>query len=205
MSRGHGKRTQRPPELSPEQKAEFGIDDRDIPGGQVHLLNPQTHQQKVPAPEKLAEFRGMMAHGVPPEGNTYHRPAKSYQPEYTGPGKPPVPVPVYIVQGSAGARTFKHVFTNKIVVPSAVIEPVRLCSIDPDRIHMRLMNESSTGTGIRIGSLPDVTAGKGALLPAKMTSYLTIEAEDELFALPDDTGNSYTISVLLETETPGAS
>lgn len=203
MSRAHGKHTQRPPELSPGQKAEYGIDDRDIPGGRTHLINPQTRQQKTPAPEQLAEFRGMMAHGVPPEGHTYHRPAKSYQPEYADLRKPPVPVPVYIVEDSAGSRPFKNIFTNTITVPSGAIEPVRLCSNDPGRIHVAFLNESSTGKGVRFGQMQQVEASQGALLPASMSSYVRIEGHSELFALSLDS-NSYTISVILETETPGA-
>lgn len=208
MSRAAGKRKPRPGELTPEQKAEFGIDARDIPGGATHLTNPVTVTQKVPAAGQLAEFRGMMAHGVPPAGNYYERKphGKPYQPEYAPLNRPPSPVPVYIVEAAAGGTPFKHVFVNKITVPSAAIEPVRLCSIDPGRIHVRLLNETAAADGIlgvRFGPMQAVEAGTGALLPSGMSSYLTIEMQDELFAVPND-ANTYVISVILESATPGA-
>jgi hypothetical protein len=207
MGRAAGKHKGRPGELSPEQKAEFGIDDRDIPGGATHLVNPVTVTRKVPAAKPLGEFRGMMAHGVPPEGQYYERTPKGkpYQPHYTPLAKPPSPVPVYIVEAAAGGTPFKHIFVNRITVPSGVIEPVRLCSIDPGRDHVRLLNETAAAAGVagvRFGPMQAVEAGTGALLPSGMTNYLAIEGQDELFAVPND-ANTYVISVILESSTPG--
>jgi hypothetical protein len=111
---------------------------------------------------------------------------------------------VVIVQGG-GARPVKHVFTDSITAPPAgTPEPARLCSIDPNRSFVRLLNEQPAGVaGTRVGSLSDLASGKGALLPPAMSGYLTLETHDELFAISAD-ATADKISVILETETPGA-
>src|SRR5487761_569 len=105
MSRASGRKGQpaRPPvlgtDLPADKQAGYGIDDRDIPGGQTHLVNYPTVTQKVPTAEPLDEFRGMMAHGVPPkeaETGHYDRQAPAgnrREPRYARPSRTATAVP----------------------------------------------------------------------------------------------------------------
>lgn len=207
MSRAHGKHTSRTPVLSPGEKAEFGIDDRDIPGGETHLINHQTVHQKPATSEPLEEFRGMMAHGVPPaEHGMYDRDAKGkkpYKPEYAKVPAPPVPVPVYIVEDGGGGRALRSAAPRHFTVPAAsgtnAGDPVRVCGRDARRVRVLLLNED-TASNIRFAQRPsDLTAGGGALLPYPSSSYLALHTQDELWALSADTGTPL-ISVIQEFE-----
>ncbi len=142
MSRAHGKHSPRPPELSPERKREYGIDDRDIPGGKPHLGNKQVLEQQLTAAEPLGQFRGMMAHGVPPAEYGLHdreHHGKAYQPHFEQLREPPSPVPVYLVQRSG--RGLKHTAMKHFQAPPIGSEPVQICGQDTSRSTVRLLNE----------------------------------------------------------------
>lgn len=212
MTRAHGRHTQRAPELSPEQRREFGIDDRDIPGGLTHIQNYQVAQQKVPVAEPLEQFRGMMAHGVPPEEyGVYDREHKVTRAviENTALREPPVPVPVYIVEPAAGGLL--HATTRHFQAPAIGQEPESICGQDRNRRSVRLLNEGVTsGAGCRFGQLNDLAWDSqnnlivgGAFLPNAMTSYLKIETQGPLYIVSMDSHIPY-ISVIIETEIAGA-
>ncbi len=212
MSRAHGKHTGREPVLSPGQKREFGIDDRDIPGGRPHIANTQVLEQQVPAAEPLAEHRGMMAHGVPPEEYGLHdrtRPARDrpWHPQYEQLPEPPSPVPVYLVQRSG--RGLTHTAMKHFAAPPVSAEPVSICGQDVARSAVRLLNTDAAHHAW-IGQLNDLAVDLanakvigGAMLPKGMTSYLTVQTQGPLYVISDDAGTPV-ISVIIETEIAGA-
>jgi hypothetical protein len=78
---------------------------------------------------------------------------------------------------------------------------VRLCGRDPNRVDIRLLNES-TSSDIRFATRPaDLATGGGALLPWPSNSYLHLATQDELYAISADTG-SPKISVIQTFEQP---
>lgn len=214
MNRAAGKRGGRTPELSPEKRAEYGVDDRDIPGGDIHLVNPQVVPQRVPVAEGLEEFRGMMAHGVPPaDYGMYDREPKGkpYKPQYERLPDPVNPVPVYIVTEGGGPRPLRHTATKHFQAPVLTAEPGNVVGEDTKRYSVRVLNEGvSGGAGCRIGQLNDLAVDLqnnlivgGALLPNAMVSYLEIKTQGPLYVLSMDT-HTPVISVIIETEVAGA-
>lgn len=207
MTRAAGKHGPRHAQLTPEQERELGIDTREIRGGVTHLVNPVLPPPTRPAvPAERPEFRGDMAHGVPPEETTVKRDdpgakRKPYQPEYAKPEIPPVPVPVYIVE-PGGRKQRKQATVRRVQVPAAESEPVRVGGDDRTLIAVKLLNEGVTSaTGVRFAH--DITslngANSGALLPNAMTSYLKIETQSDLWLVSDDTNTPY-VSVVIEFE-----
>ncbi len=210
MSRAHGKHSPRPPELSPERKREYGIDDRDIPGGKPHLGNKQVLEQQLTAAEPLGQFRGMMAHGVPPAEYGLHdreHHGKAYQPHFEQLREPPSPVPVYLVQRSG--RGLTHTAMKHFAAPPVSAEPVSICGQDVARSAVRLLNTDAAHHAW-IGQLNDLAVDLanakvigGAMLPKGMTSYLTVQTQGPLYVISDDAGTPV-ISVIIETEIAGA-
>lgn len=207
MGRAHGKHPQRTPALTPEQDAEYGLDPgRKIPGGERLVVNRQVIRQDVPAAEPLAEFRGMMAHGVPPHE------FEDRKPEHQGPRVPryaPLPakrpaIPVYIVEEAGGSRPLRSAAPRSVQLGAAGGQSVRLCGKDPSRKNVLILNESSS-SDVRFGQRPgDVEAGTGALLPWPGNSYLRLSTQDELWAISADAGTP-AVSVIEEFESAGAS
>lgn len=210
MSRAHGKHSPRQPELSPERRREYGIDDRDIPGGKPHIGNAQVPGQKIPAPESLEYFRGMMAHGVPPAEYGLHdrEPrGRAAHLHFEQLREPPSPVPVYLVQRSG--RGLRHAATKHFQAPPVSGEPELICGQDLNRSRVLLLNEDATHSA-RVGQLNDLAVDGqnslivgGALLPAAMTNYLALETEGPLYVL-STSASSPVISVIIETEIAGA-
>lgn len=207
MSRASGKHTGRPAKLTPAQDREYGLEpERDIPGGETHLVNRQVIRQDVPAPEPLAKFRGDMAHGVPPHEFTdradrddARRPAAPSYAELP-PARPAIPV--VIVEEAGGSRALRSAAPRAITVNASTGEAVRLCGKDPARRNLLLLNESASHD-VRIGQRPgDVGNGAGALLAQGATSYLRLETQDEIWAVSADSGTP-AVSVIEEFELPG--
>lgn len=210
MSRAAGKHGPRQPELSPEQQHEFGIDTRDIPGGAIHIVNHPTVHHKPPVPEKLAEFRGDMAHGVPPSEHGHRDrevPATRKDP-YTGPpaGGPPPAVPVYIVERGLGEKAITHTVTNRITVPVAGSTPVMLCGADHARSAVLLLAEGANVVRFAdnlaqlagpVGQIP------AAALPINATSYLRLGSQDKLYAITD-AATAGAVSIIREFDTRAA-
>lgn len=203
----HGNRA-RTPEVDPNSPVGhgYGLPDKDIPGGEIHVVNPETVQQKVPKGAPLPEFRGIMAHGVVPE--TYEHidrrhPGKAYKPVYAKVEQRPAPVPVVIVETEGGPSPIRSSSPRSITLPAAGGEPAHICSRDGSRSRVLLLNES-TSSDIRFAStLGALTAGTGALLPWPGNSYLTMHTQDDLFAISADSGTPR-LSVIEEYEIPGA-
>ena len=124
-----------------------------IPGGRPHLTNPQTMRQKAPIAEPRPEFKGMMAHGVPPEAHTPHERAEHMRgpAEVRGPipkfeHLDPViePVPVSIVSG--GAKQLQTMAGQFFTVPAAGTECIRISGKDLQRSQIGLSVETRGGS-----------------------------------------------------------
>jgi hypothetical protein len=164
---------------------------RDIPGGLNHLANPPVQQQAVPRPEPEWRFRqSMLAHGVPPDEAGRH----DRDPRLSGGQRgqaaaekiaPRVsPVPVYIVESEGGPSSIRRAFPRSVTCPASTsAEPIRVAGRNPDRVKISLLNED-TATDIRFATnLTALSAGTGALLPWPGNSYLTLETQDEIYAI----------------------
>lgn len=206
MSRAHGKHTGRQPALSPQQDAEYGIEPaRQIPGGETHLVNRQVIRQEVPAPEPLAQFRGMMAHGVPPHETRDRKPPGKQHPvpAYAPEQKTRPAIPVYIVEDAGGSRPLRSAAPQSITLEASTGEARRLCGKDASRDSVLLLNESSS-SDIRFAQrISDLVNGGGALLPWPGNSYLRVRTQDELWAISADSGTP-AVSVIQEFERPEA-
>ena len=173
MSRAHGRNHPRAIEpkgytpelasLTPEQLAEFGkTPERNIPGDDTHLVNYTTKHAHVPVPEKLAEFRGMMAHGVPVSDKTqFSRPEIPGAGHRRTPGQDvapshhkPTPVPVYLVEEGAGESPLRTIATDWITIPATGSEPARISGRDKDRKAIGLLVETAATTTNATGGNP---------------------------------------------------
>ena len=180
-----------------------------IPGGRVHLENEPTVRQRTPVPDSPPEIKDLNAHGVQPDDHTARERAefmrgpngvKPIRPAYDAPAVEPVPVPVRIVQERAPVirRTSSH---RKIGLQASTGEAVRLCGLDPNRVNVLILNESSS-SDVRFAQTPrDLNNGGGTLLPWPSNSYIKLETQDELWAISADSGTPY-VSVLQEFEQP---
>lgn len=188
--------------------------------GGKHITNPVTVRQHIPAPEPKPEFRGIMAHGVPPEEHTAHERAdhmrggpndvKPVIPKYTKPKEAPSPVPVYVVEPSQGNRPLRTIAGDKYTVPANTSDPIRIAGRDLDRSEVGFLVETAAGasgaapTGVRIDhEVGNLTIGKGFLIPAGTGSYQKFNCCDELFAVSND-GSACTLSVVFMYGVAGA-
>ncbi|HEY1706422.1 MAG TPA: hypothetical protein VGG75_42660 [Trebonia sp.] len=215
MSRGQGKRTtHRQENLIPGQAAEYGLEpERDIPGGETHLINKQVLRQQVPTAEPLAAARGMMAHGVPPHEFTDRKhPGRQEAPrvpQYAELPKNRPAIPVVIVDQGAGAAPLRVTVTKHFQAPPIGAEPVLVCGEDVRRHAIYLLNEgASDAAGIRFGALSDLALDVenevlvgGGMLPNAMTSYQKFEGQSALYVVSMDSHTPY-VSVVTETSNP---
>jgi hypothetical protein len=216
MARAHGRKgTGRPVEVTPEEARELGLsvlqspEGSPIPGLTGNVKNYETHRQ-VPATgdEDLPEFRGMMAHGVQPEDHTAHDRAAHERGEHARakplkletPAAPVVPVPVYLVEGQGGGRTYRESAPRHVTVANSASDATRLCGKNPKRIKIGLLNED-TATNVRFAQrITDLTNGGGALLPWPVNSYQWFETQGELYASTVSTTLTVTVSIIEEWE-----
>lgn len=187
----------------------MGSDPSPIPGGKVHLENEITTRQRTPVPDSRAEVKDLNAHGVPPGAATFRERADSIRgandhkiiaPEYEQAPRLTAPVPVRIVQDGrvATLRTSSH---RNFAVQASTGEAVRLCGQDHNRVDLRLLNESAT-SAIRFAErASDLIGGHGTLLPSSMSSYLSLDTQDELWAISADSGTP-AISIIQVFEQP---
>jgi hypothetical protein len=213
MTRAAGKHGPRKPEVSDAEKAYIGADvevpgpnPRDIPGGRTHII-----EKVLPPPAKPAvqarkpQFRGIEAHGVEPEGDFWERPghrgdAKSdYKPEYAKPKIPPVPVPVYMVQGPEWKRVRKLATVRRVTCPQAGQSPIEIGADSDKIISVKLLNEDSSNDVRFSHDLGGLAASTAALLPHGATSYLKIETQSSLWLAADGAHNPI-VSVIIEQE-----
>ncbi len=150
--------------------------ERAIPGGLRHLANPPVRWHPVPAPVRRGELgRADMRHGVPIDERTlYDRDGR--QPR----GRPRLEEAV----AEDGPVLVRSASPRHITVPaSTAAEPVRVCGRNPCRTEIRLLNED-TATDIRIADSPSgLAGGGGALVPWPSNWYLSLDTQDELYAI----------------------
>ena len=197
---------------------EYGSFNKGIPGGIRHVdANPDALATvaRPAVAEPLEEFRGMMAHGVPPQsGEHYQREMADharhpYQPEYEKLPPEITPVPVYVVEEAAGPRPLAHASTRHIIAPAAGSEPVSVCGQDVTRFLVQMLNEDTTHN-CRFGTLDnlqwDPANSKitgGARLPAGATGYTVVKTQGPLYVVSEDSSTP-ALSIILEFEIAGA-
>jgi hypothetical protein len=198
--------------LTEGERAQLGIGEpRDIPGGKNHLANPPVKTETVPVPAREYPYsNAILAHGVEPEGHMHTRDPRltggqtAETPKYV---KPPVvasPVPVFIVEGSEGAKILRTASPRFITCPAATSGvPVRVAGKNPDRVEIRLLNED-TATDIRFALSPgdlsldvenSVISG-GGLIPWPCNSYLSLPTQDELYAIGKSGSGTPKLSII---------
>jgi hypothetical protein len=215
MSRAEGRRRgtapMRQPEVAPgsDEGRDIGLSDRmlggpsPIPGGEEHLLNHQTMRQTAPAPVPRPEYRGTMAHGVPPGTHSAHERADAMRgPNSAHDPRPPLvyarpvaqvpPVPVIVVEDGRDVRSLRTSSHRRYQVPAAGTEPIRLCGRNTARKSVMLLNEDSAHNARFSQTIADlVAANSGSLLVAGAKGYLELDTQDELYAVADDTNTPY--------------
>ena len=205
------------PPRSEAETAELGAGDwRGIPGGLNHNdANPVAEHEAPAAGEPLDPFRGMMAHGVPPEHvGLYHRETSEhqrhpYEPDYAKLPPAVTPVPVYVVDTGGGPRPRARVAYHPVTAPAAGNEPVPVCGADLSRALIQLLNEDPTHH-CRFGELSDLAFDAqnskvigGSRLPANATGYTVIRSQAPLYVVSEDSSTPR-LSVILEYETADA-
>jgi hypothetical protein len=198
---------------SPEGR-EIGLSDRvlgtpsPIPGGEHHLVNPQTVRQEPATVQPRPEFRGTMAHGVPAGKHTAHERADAMRgPNTAHDPRPPAharptqrfdPVPVRIVASGRDVDALLSSSHVRKLVPVFGSEPVRLVGRNSERLEVHLLNEDAT-THVRFGHGPAdlLVLHNGTVLPATTSSYTKFKVQDELWAISDaDTGTGQYVSII---------
>jgi hypothetical protein len=221
MGRASGRKNlPRAPQPGTPEGDEIGLSARQdpagspIPGLTGNITNYETVRQKVPIGEALPEHRGMMAHGVPPDGDqtteeratmerdgtlAQHQPPTP--PEHPRPVVRPTPVPVYVVEEGSSGQAFLSASPRNITVPKNTgADPVRVCGRNPRRNRIGLLNED-TATNIRFAQRPsDLVNGGGALLNWPNNSYTWLETQDELWAVTVSVTLSVVMSIIEEFE-----
>ena len=175
------------------ESREFGVPQADLPGGKTHVVNPPTRQVKPGGvPERPADYHKY--HGVPSDDGPYELPPGDITP---GPAPMPAPmvheaVPVYIVEEPEKHRVRRDCVATNINIPAAGAEPTRVCSENPQRVEILILNEDSNND-IRFSS--DLTelittgaqgtgpAAGGALLWHGTNSYTKLRTQGELWAV----------------------
>lgn len=186
---------------SPAGRA-LGLDDRDIPGGAVHIINPET-RATPPALEPAAELfadGSLLDHGVPDERDEagFTTPSGLVGPPQTAAREPEVTeaVPVYIVDGPKSEHRDRIMTGVSYTVNDPTQpEPTVLAYPDERRLELWILNESQT-TDIRVGRLDDVQGGGGALLSHFLNSYTKFHANGELYAYSTVNGSPVKVSVI---------
>ncbi len=181
---------------------EYGVPQADLPGGQTHVVNPETHPHRPPGvPERPADYHKY--HGVPSDDGPYETPDPSVG---RAPRPAPLPethdaVPVYVVEGPGGGKVTRSTGCDSISVDPLGSDPTRLLNRDAQRVKVHLLNEDSS-TNVRVGSRSELAEGRGAMLPAVTNSYLRLDTQDELWAVTVSATLSARVSVIIETEVP---
>lgn len=198
-------------------RREEGIGDpREIPGGKNHQANPPVVHEPAPYKDPGWEYRRSdLAHGVPPdEAGYYERDPRLSNRQEGGAGPLhkdvdlPSPVPVYIVERTAGKRPEAFADARRMTCPAAGSEPIMVASASTSRTLVQLLNEDSTHQ-VRFGQLDDLTYDTqngvitgGARLPAGASGYTVFRSQDAIYAV-SETSSTVAISVILESQLQG--
>lgn len=178
-----------------------------IPGGRTHIANAATVRQRTPVPDAKPEYRGTLAHGVPPgsyttreradamRGNPNHH--EPLRPHYTDPNPDlPLPVPVYVVEPGQGSRPLFTLASDVFTVPVTGSAPIRIAARDATRSHILLMVETAAGTAAVVtnNQASTTTAAQASTALALPTVGEAITGFDVNF-LAAAAGTSATITV----------
>lgn len=189
---------------------QLGLDDREIPGGKTHLVNPESPSTPPKEGKAGALFEGMNAHGVP---DTLAEPGYEVPSHHAGKAPRPAAepeldeaVPVYLVERPGRNRVLRVSGMYNVLCPAnTAAQPARLCNPDPARVEVRLLNEDPTND-VRVGALEDINDSNlgggnadGCLISHCASSYTTIPTQGELFAHSVNS-SSVRVSVMLITE-----
>jgi len=212
--RARARRPPKPPAADSPQGRDIGLDDRQIPSGIPHLVQEQTVAAKPAVPERPPIFRGDMQHGVPAIAgvdDNFTDPDDKITPghearrhgsqpvRYQLPPPDPDPLPVYIVERSKKIPVRREALMGSITVAAQGGEPTRICSTDPNRVQISLLNEDPVNI-IRFASTQTaLSSGDAAALPAVTNSYLRIRTQGELWAVVAAAATAK-LSVIIETE-----
>lgn len=183
MSRSRGKHDQpRQPVVADTPPGDYiGESDRQMPGPRpynspipggapTHLVSQPSVRQTAPVAEPKPEFRGMLAHGVPPEAHTTEEHArhergpnavKVIRPHYGQYDQAPPPVPVYLVKKASGAQDLRTQAGDRFTVPVSGVESIRIAGRDRDRTFLAVLVESASGGSLVTSpSVPATTVAK---------------------------------------------
>lgn len=187
---------------------EFGVPQADLPGGVLHVVNPETHPARTaPRPERPADYHKY--HGVPSDDGQYEP-----TPDETTLGTPPRPapvpvvpdaVPVWIVEQGSARKTRRTAITDTIMLPAVGSDPARICNADDSRDEIMLLCTDSTHDALFSddrSSLADATAtdhGRCAFLSHSATTYTRVATQAELFGTSADATVSHLAIVVITT------
>jgi len=203
----------------------------DIPGGKPHLVNPPAYvnrDNRRAAVDRRKPVDYHREHDVPPEdaATDYDVPRNLVHADFGESGEQareahireavePDAVPVYIVEKGGDEKKIRVLAAFNIdVVPwggGSGQAATRICSRDPNRVEIRILNEDSN-IDIRFSSdleeLSSNTAdvqgtgagGSGALLWHGTNSYTDLKTQDEIWAVTTSTSASARMSVIIITE-----
>lgn len=194
------------------QAREFGVPQADLPGGVLHVVNPETHAARTAAPpERPADYHKY--HGVPSDDGQYEP-----TPDETTLGTPPRPdpvprlhdaVPVYIVEQGSARKTRRIATTDTIMLPAVGSDPARICNWDDARDEVMMLCTDSTHDALfseERSSLADATAtdhGRCAFLSHQATTYTRVATQGELFGTSADASVSHIAIVIITTVPAG--
>lgn len=177
-----------------------------LPGAHDYAGKDPVTPQHVPVPPDKPYYSQGMAHGVKSPAHHGGRIAPQHHErrglETEREPEPEIghykidPIPVYITEPGAGVHPLGQASFRQVTITLGA-NPVPIAERNPDRISVRILNESAAGGTARLKSGPDSTIG--SLLPAAMSSYLEIKTQEQLWAVSDSaaTGNAV-ISVIEE-------
>lgn len=219
MSRAAGRRqTRNGPRPGTPEGRDIGLsalqdpDGSPIPGKDLHISNPAVRVHEPAVGPAKPPFRGMMAHGVPPEEVPHHAKGDTRGHETTrhkqGQAKghdPAPPVPVYLVSGpEAGEHPIRRTVIRRLTLPAAGTDPIQLVGENEVTVEVQLLNEDSSHHGRFSGELSNLASGQGAIIPKAATSYLKLVGQNTLYGVSDDSGTPI-ISVIITYDARGGS
>jgi hypothetical protein len=187
---------------------EFGVPQADIPGGLRHVVNPESHPVKPGVkPERPADYHKY--HGVPSDDGGYVLPPDDVtaQPEPEPVPRFHDPVPVYIVERGAGARSRRIATTDTILLPAVGQDPARICNLDDSRDEVMLLCTDAANDALfsdERSSLADATAtdhGRCAFLSHSATTYTRVATQGELWGTSAAAAASH-LAIVLITSVP---
>lgn len=194
--------SRRPVNVSEGEGREIGLDDREIPGGLNHLLNPEIQESKPNVPARR-HFKDDVAHGVPiaaPDEPYASPPEDEKVITFNPVPLPPedAAVPVFIVEHPGKGKVTRSTAAEQVTVAGNAGDPTPIARTDAQRVSIRLLNED-VANDVRFSEDRSVVIeGRGALLKHGF-DYLTLTTQKELWA-QSVAITPVVLSVIIETE-----